>query len=195
MSRTNPKVDAFLGREARWRPAFERLRAIILACGPDEELKWGKPCYTVDGRNVCVLQGFKEYCAILFVKGALLADPAGVLIQQTNEVQSARQVRFTSASQVAQLENVLTDYVQRAMAVEKAGLRVEKRKTEDFAVADEFQRRLEADAGLGAAFRALTPGRQRGWLLYFSSAKQAKTREARVEAAIPRILAGQGRDD
>jgi uncharacterized protein YdeI (YjbR/CyaY-like superfamily) len=195
MSRTNPKVDAFIGREARWRTAFERLRAIVLACGLDEELKWGKPCYAVDGRNVCIIHGFKDYCALLFVKGALLADPAGVLIQQTPDVQSARQIRFTSADEVAQQANVVTDYVQRAIEVEKAGLKIRKKTTEDFAVADEFKRRLDADAGLKAAFQALTPGRQRGWLLYFSSAKQAGTREARVGAAIPRILAGQGRDD
>ena len=195
MSKTSPKVDAFLRGEGKWVPAFERLRAIILASGLDEDLKWGKPCYSLDGANVCLMHGFKDYCAILFMKGALVADTAGVLVQQTKDVQSERQIRFASADEVSRLENVVADYVQRAIEVEKAGLTVEKKKTEDFAVAEEFQRRLGADAGLKAAFGALTPGRQRGWLLYFAAAKQAKTRAARVEAAIPRILAGQGRDD
>jgi uncharacterized protein YdeI (YjbR/CyaY-like superfamily) len=195
VSAPNPKIDRFVAGMASWREAFEHLRPIILACDLDEQMKWGWPCYSLGGHNVCLIHGFKDYCAILFMKGALLDDPAGVLIQQTENVQSARQIRFTSADQIAQMANVLTDYIERAIAVETSGASVEKKTTREFEMAEEFRARLEADAALKTAFEALTPGRQRGWLLYFSSAKQAKTRAARVEASAPLILAGKGRED
>jgi uncharacterized protein YdeI (YjbR/CyaY-like superfamily) len=192
----SPKVDAFLDRAETWRPEFERLRAIILSCDLEEGLKWGQPCYTLPGgHNVCLIHGFKDYCAILFMKGALLNDPAGVLIQQTENVQSARQIRFTSAAQIAGMENVLKDYIQQAIEVERAGLKVVKKQTGAFPVPEEFAARLASDPALKTAFEALTPGRQRGYLLYFASAKQSKTRQTRVEASIPAILAGKGRDD
>jgi uncharacterized protein YdeI (YjbR/CyaY-like superfamily) len=195
VSAPNPKIDRFVAGMDSWREAFERLRPIIQGCGLDEAMKWGWPCYSLDGRNVCLIHGFKEYCAILIVKGALLDDPAGILVQQTENVQSARQIRFTSAEQIAGMANVIADYVQRAIAVEKSGAKVEKKTTREFEVAEEFRLRLDTDRALKAAFEALTPGRQRGWLLYFSSAKQAKTRAARVEASAPLILAGKGRED
>ena len=195
MSQTSPRVDAFFKRTDEWREELERLRAIILACDLQEEFKWGWPCYALDGRNVLLILGFKDYCAILLMKGALLDDPADILVQQTENVQSARQIRFTGAQQIAGMENVLKDYIQRAIDVEKSGLKVVKKTTEAFPVAEEFQRRLDADHALKAAFEALTPGRQRGYLLYFAAAKQAKTREARIEKNIPRIFDGQGIDD
>jgi uncharacterized protein YdeI (YjbR/CyaY-like superfamily) len=178
-----------------WREAFEALRPILLACDLEEQMKWGWPCYSLGGHNVCLIHGFKDYCAILIMKGALLDDPADILIQQTENVQSARQIRFTSAGQIAGMANVIADYVQRAIAVEKSGASVEKKTTREFEMAEEFRARLDTDAALKAAFEALTPGRQRGWLLHFSSAKQAKTRAARVEASVPLILAGKGRED
>ena len=195
MSAPNPKIDRLVAGMDAWREAFERLRPIILGCDLDEAMKWGWPCYSLDGHNVCLIHGFKDYCAILLMKGALLDDPAGILIQQTENVQSARQIRFTSAEQVTGMANVIADYVQRAVAVEKSGAKVEKKTTREFEVADEFRARLEADSALNTAFEALTPGRQRGWLLYFASAKQAKTRAARVEASAPLILAGKGREE
>jgi uncharacterized protein YdeI (YjbR/CyaY-like superfamily) len=191
----NPKVDAFLARAEKWRLEFERLRAIILGCDLDEDLKWGQPCYSLQGRNVCLIHGFKDYCAVLLMKGALLDDPAGVLVQQTPNVQSARQIRFTSEAQIAGMENILKDCIEQAIEVERAGLRVQKKQTAAFDVPAEFEARLGSDPAVKAAFEALTPGRQRGYLLYFASAKQAKTRQARVENSIPAILAGRGRDD
>jgi uncharacterized protein YdeI (YjbR/CyaY-like superfamily) len=195
MSRTSPKVDAFFERAEAWREELLRLRAIILGCGLTEDLKWGWPCYALDGRNVLLIHGFKDYCALLLMKGALLDDPAGILVQQTANVQSARQIRFTGVAQIAALETVLEDYIRRAIAAEKAGLAVARKTTEAFPLADEFRRRLDADDALKAAFAALTPGRQRGYLLHFAAAKQAKTREARIEKAVPRIFDGLGIDD
>jgi uncharacterized protein YdeI (YjbR/CyaY-like superfamily) len=189
------KVDAFLARTEKWRAEFERLRAIILGCELQEDLKWGQPCYALQGRNVCLIHGFKDYCAILFMKGALLDDPAGVLIQQTENVQSARQIRFTNAAQIASMQNILKDYVQRAIEAERSGRKVLMKKTEAFDVPQEFKARLGSDPALKAAFEALTPGRQRGYLLYFASAKQPKTRAARIEASLPAIFAGKGRED
>ena len=192
---TNPKVDAFMGRTEQWHDEFVALRALILDCDLAEELKWGQPCYSLDGKNVVLMHGFKDYCALLFMKGALMKDPAGILIQQTENVQSARQIRFTGLDQVKSMENMLKAYVHEAIDVEKSGEKVVKKTTAQFAMPEEFQVRLDNDAELKTAFEALTPGRQRGYLLHFSSAKQAKTRESRVQAAIPQILAGKGIDD
>ena len=192
---TNSTVDAFMTRDDPWREAFQALRPMILDCDLTEDFKWGKPCYSLDGQNVVLMHGFKEYCALLFMKGALMKDPAGILVQQTENVQSARQIRFTSAEQIKGMENMLKSYIHEAIEVEKSGAAVVKKTTAQFAVAEEFQVRLDSDAALKTAFEALTPGRQRGYLLYFASAKQAKTREARVAAAIPRIFDGKGPDD
>lgn len=191
----NPKVDAFIGRADKWQEEFKELRRIVLSCELTEELKWGVPCYTVEDRNVVLIHGFKEYCAILFVKGALLNDPSGILITQTENVQSARQVRFTDVDEIVELEPILKHYIQEAIAVEKSGLKVNFKKSTEFAVADEFQKQLDENPALQAAFDALTPGRQRAYLLYFSAPKQSKTREARVEKSIPQILAGKGLND
>ena len=195
MNNLNPKVDAFLSRADKWRPEFEKLRSIILDCGLDEELKWGVPCYTFQGSNVVLIHGFKEYCAILFVKGALLKDPRGILIIQTENVQAARQVRFTNVAEIVALEPFLKDYILEAIEVEKAGLKVEHKKTADFTMVEEFQKKLAEDSALKAAFEALTPGRQRGYLLYFSTPKQPRTREQRIEKSVPQILAGKGLND
>jgi uncharacterized protein YdeI (YjbR/CyaY-like superfamily) len=192
---TNPKVDAFLGREDQWREAFEKLRAIVLGCGLDEDLKWGQPCYALDGKNVVLIHGFKDYCALLFMKGALMKDPNRILVQQTQNVQSARQIRFSDAGEVVQLEPVVKAYVEEAIALTRAGAKVEKKTTADFPVPDEFRDKLDAEPELKAAFEALTPGRQRGYLLHFAAAKQAKTREARIRKFAPQILAGKGVDD
>ncbi len=194
-SRTSPKVDAFMARADQWREAFERLRAIILTCGLDEDLKWGQPCYARDGRNIVLIHGFKDYCALLFFKGALMKDPDGVLIQQTENVQSARQIRFASAEQISGMAPTLKVYVLEAIAVEAAGLKVERKPTRAFPMADEFRQALDENPALRSAFEGLTPGRQRGYLLHFSGAKQSKTRTARVEACVDRILDGLGLDD
>ena len=191
----NPKVDAYISKLKQWREETEKLRAIVLACPVTEELKWGVPCYTFDDRNVVLIHGFKEYCAILFVKGALLDDPKGILIQQTENVQSARQVRFTSLQEIVKLQAVLKTYIRAAIEVEKAGLKVVHKSTEEFEVAEEFQNRLDKTPTLKKAFEALTPGRQRAYLLHFSSAKQSKTRESRIEKCLPMILDGKGLND
>jgi uncharacterized protein YdeI (YjbR/CyaY-like superfamily) len=191
---TSPKVDAFMARSEEWREAFVALRRILLDRGLAEDLKWGQPCYSTDGKNVVLMHGFKDYCALLFMKGALFKDPNGILVQQTANVQSARQIRFANAGEVGQLEPVIRAYVDEAMEVEKAGARVAKKTTADFPVAEEFQAKLNAEPTLAAAFQALTPGRQRGYLLYFAGAKQSKTREARVDKCMPLILEGKGLD-
>ncbi|CAG9260116.1 MULTISPECIES: YdeI/OmpD-associated family protein [Paraburkholderia] len=191
----NPKVDAYISKLKQWREETEKLRAIVLACPVTEELKWGVPCYTFDDRNVVLIHGFKEYCAILFVKGALLDDPKGILIQQTENVQSARQVRFTSLQDIVKLQAVLKTYIRAAIEVEKAGLKVARKSTEEFEVAEEFQNKLNKTPALKKAFEALTPGRQRAYLLHFSSAKQSKTRESRIEKCMPLILEGKGLND
>ena len=191
-SAKNPRVDEFLREADQWRAEFAKLRTIILDCGLTEELKWGKPCYTFQNSNVVLIHGFKEYCAILFMKGALLKDPEGILIQQTENVQAARQVRFTNAREIAKLAPVLKAYIKEAIAVEKAGLEVVYKKTSEFSMPEEFQKKLNEMPALKTAFEALTPGRQRGYLLYFSAAKQSKTREARVEKCMDLILDGVG---
>jgi len=191
----NPKVDAFLERTEKWRDELAKLRSIILDCPLVEELKWGQPCYTYETKNIVLIHGFKEYCAILFIKGALLKDAAGILIQQTENVQAGRQIRFTDLQDIIGKENLLKAYIHEAIEVEKSGLKIQHKKTEEFAVPEEFQNKLNEDPVLETAFKALTPGRQRGYILHFSAAKQAKTREARVEKYIPQILAGKGLDD
>jgi uncharacterized protein YdeI (YjbR/CyaY-like superfamily) len=195
MNKMNPKVDGFLRRAKQWQEEFAKLRTIVLDCQLTEELKWGKPCYTFQQSNVVVIQGFKEYCALLFFKGALLKDADGILIQQTNNVQAARQIRFTNDREIVQMEPILKAYIQEAIEVEKAGLKVKLKKTSDFAIPEEFQEQLDAIPALKTAFGALTPGRQRGYILYFSAPKQSKTRESRVEKCVQQILDGKGLND
>jgi uncharacterized protein YdeI (YjbR/CyaY-like superfamily) len=192
MNSSNPKVDWYFNKAEKWQEEVRKLRAIILDCGLAEELKWGKPCYTLNRNNIVLIHTFKDYCALLFMKGALLKDPQNILIQQTENVQSARQIRFTNLCEIVKQESAIKAYVTEAIKVEKAGLEVEFKKTEKFPVAEEFQIQLNRNPALKTAFEALTPGRQRGYLLYFSSAKQSKTREARVEKCIPQILDGLG---
>ena len=191
----NPKVDWFFDKESEWKEAYEKLRIICLDCGLTEDLKWGQPCYTLNNANIVLIHGFKEYCALLLFKGALLNDPEGILIQQTENVQSPRQIRFTSAKEIVKLQPVLKAYIHNAIEVEKAGLKLELKKTKDFPVPEEFQTKLDGSPTLKAAFEALTPGRQRNYLFHFSKPKLAKTREERVEKAIPLILSGKGLDD
>lgn len=192
---TNPEVDAFMERTEQWRAEFERLRAIALDCDLEEDFKWGWPCYRLGKANIVLMHGFKDYCALLLFKGALMQDPEGILIQQTENVQAARQIRFTSAEQVAGMENMLKSYIQDAIEVEKSGARVDMKKTEQFDMPDEFRDAIDGDGELKAAFEALTPGRQRAYLLYFSKAKQAKTRVSRIEKSRTDIMAGKGLDD
>ena len=194
-SQRNPKVDAFFGRTEPWLKEFEVLREIILECPVTEELKWGWPCYAYEGTNVVLMHGFKDYCALLFMKGALMKDPEGVLIQQTENVQSARQIRFTGVDEIVRLKAALEGYVEDAIALTKAGAKVVRKTTSDFPVPAELRDRMDNDPDLRAAFEALTPGRQRGYLFFFGSAKQSKTREARIEKCLPRILAGKGLED
>ena len=191
----NPKVDFYFNKAQKWHQEIERLRVIALDCGLTEELKWGCPCYTFEGNNIVLIHVFKEYCAFLFFKGVLLNDAHGILIQQTENVQVARQARFTNIREIIDLEPVLETYIFEAIEIEKAGLNVELKKTTDFKMAEEFQYKLDKIPALKAAFEALTPGRQKGYLLYFAAAKQAKTREARVEKYIPQILSGKGLED
>jgi uncharacterized protein YdeI (YjbR/CyaY-like superfamily) len=194
-SKTNPKVDFFFTKAKTWQKEFKKLRAIILDCGLTEELKWGTPCYTFQKSNIVLIHGFKEYCALLFFKGALLKDPKSILIQQTENVQAARQIRFTTVRDIVDLESILKAYVKQAIDVQKAGLKVSYKKTSDFKIPPEFQAKLDEIPALKAAFEALTPGRQRGYLFYFSSAKQSQTRKARVEKFMQQILDAKGLDD
>ena len=191
----NPKVDWFFSKDTQWQKEYEKLRKIILDCGLIEELKWGCPCYTFENTNIVLIHGFKEYCALLFFKGALLNDPNGILIQQTKNVQSARQIRFTNVREIVKMEKILKAYVYEAIEVERAGLKVKLKKTSEFKVPEEFQKRLDKSTALKKAFDTLTPGRQRAYIFYFSQAKQSKTREARVEKYIKQILNGKGIDD
>lgn len=191
----NPKVDFYFNKAQKWQEEIERLRTIALDCDLTEELKWGCPCYTHQGNNIVLIHTFNEYCAFLFFKGALLNDAHGILVQQTENVQSARQARFTNLEEIVGLTPILKAYIYEAVEVEKAGLKVELKKTAEFKMADEFQNKLNTIPALKTAFEALTPGRQRGYLLHFSSAKQSKTRQERVEKYIPQILAGKGLDD
>ena len=195
MNNKNPKVDVFFRKSKKWQEEFRKLRTIVLNCGLTEELKWGKPCYTFQQRNVVLIHGFKEYCALLFMKGALLKDPKGILVQQTDNVQAARQIRFTNVREIVKREPILKAYIKEAIEVQKAGLEVNYKETSEFKVPEEFQNKLDAIPALRTAFGALTPGRQRGYLLYFSGAKQSQTRESRIEKCMQQILNGKGLDD
>lgn len=195
MGEKNPKVDFYFDKAEKWQEESRKLRTIVLGCDLVEELKWGVPCYTFAKKNIVVIHGFKEYCALLFLKGALLKDPAGILIQQTKNVQAARQARFTGVREIVKLRGILKDYIQAAIEVEKAGKKVPLKKVSEFAVPAEFRRELDRDPVLKKAFEALTPGRQRGYLLHFSAPKQSKTREARIEKSMDRILDGMGLND
>ena len=191
----NPKVDQYLRRTKKWQKEMEKLRRISLGCGLTEELKWGKPCYTFQNSNIVLIHGFKEYCALLFFKGALLKDAKGILVQQTKNVQAARQIRFTNVREIDKIEPILKAYIKEAIEVEKAGLKVDYKKTADFAIPEEFQNKLDEIPALKTAFDALTPGRQRGYILYFSAPKQSKTRESRIEKCMQQILDGKGLND
>jgi uncharacterized protein YdeI (YjbR/CyaY-like superfamily) len=191
----NSDVEFYFRDADKWHDEYVKLRAIALDCNLNEELKWGNPCYTYNNRNVVLIHGFKEYCAFLFFKGALLKDPDGLLIQQTENVQAARQIRFTSVKEIVKLEKKLKAYIFEAVEVEKAGLKITLKKTSDYKIPDEFQARFDEIPALKTAFQSLTQGRQRAYLFYFSQPKQSKTREARVEKCIPDILRGKGLND
>ena len=195
MNRMNPKVDGLLRKANKWQEEFETLREIVLDSPLTEDVKWGQACYTSDGRNVVLIHAFKEYCALLFFKGALLKDPKAILIQQTENVQSARQIRFTNVREIVAMKPILKAYIYEAIEVEKAGLKVNFKKTTEFIIPEEFQKTLDENPALKAAFDALTPGRQRAYILYFSAPKQSKTRESRVEKCIPLIFDGMGLND
>jgi uncharacterized protein YdeI (YjbR/CyaY-like superfamily) len=191
----DPAIEAFFDRDDRWKEEFQKLRAIVLGCGLDEELKWGQPCYTREGKNIVLIHGFKDYCALLFIKGALMKDPEGILIHQTENVQAGRQTRFTNAREIEKQKKTLKAYILEAIEIEKSGLHVVRKKTSDFAVPEEFRKRLDESPALKEAFEGLTPGRQRAYLYHFAQPKQSKTREARVEKLVPKILEGLGLDD
>ena len=195
MNETNPKVDDFLTKTKKWRAEFEALREIIIECELAEDMKWGQPCYTLGKSNIVLIHGFKEYCALLFFKGALLKDAKAILIQQTENVQAARQIRFTSLKDIEKLKSIIKTYIKEAIKIEKSGLAVEFKKTAEFETPEEFQIQLDKSTKLKKAFEVLTPGRQRAYLLHFSAPKQSKTRESRVEKAISQILEGKGLND
>jgi len=192
---TNPKADFYFDKAGNWQKAIQQLRTIVLDCGLTEELKWGCPCYTFQGANIVLIHVFKEYCALLFFKGALLNDANGILVQQTKNVQSARQIRFTDVKEIVKMKAILKAYIYEAIEVEKAGLKVQMKKTTAYNVPEEFQSKLDKNPALEKAFKALTPGRQRAYLLHFSSGKQSATRTSRVEKYIPHILDGKGLND
>jgi len=191
----NSKVDAFLRRATKWRQEFEELRSIVLGSGLTEELKWGQPCYALENRNVVLIHGFKEYCALLFFKGALLRDPKRILIQQTENVQAARQIRFTNLREIVAMKATLKAYIREAIQAEKSGLKVDYKKTAEYKIPEEFRIKLDESPALKTAFHALTPGRQRGYILHFSAPKQSETRQARIEKYTPKILRGKGLND
>lgn len=191
----NPKVDFYFNKAPKWQKEIEQLRTIVLDCGLTEELKWGTPCYMFQKSNIVLIHVFKEYCALLFFKGALLNDTRGVLIQQTENTQATRQLRFTSVREIVEMGSILKTYIYEAIEVEKAGLKVEFKKSSEFLIPEEFQSKLDKMPALKTAFNALTPGRQRAYLLYFSAPKQSQTRESRVEKYIPQMLNGKGLDD
>ena len=191
----NPKVDFYFSKAKTWQKELEQLRKIVLDCGLTEELKWGCPCYTFQNTNIVLIHVFKEYCALLFFKGALLNDASGILIQQTENVQAARQIRFTNVQEIVKMKTILKAYIYEAIEVEKAGLKVKLKKTTEYSIPEEFQKKLDKVPALKTAFKALTPGRQRAYILYFSAPKQSKTRESRVEKSMQPILKGKGLND
>ena len=191
----NPKVDGYLRKNKKWREELEKLRTIVLDCGLAEEVKWKVPCYTFQNSNIVLIHVFKEYCALLFIKGALLKDAKGILIQQTENTQAARQIRFNNVQEIVEMEPILKVYINEAIEVEKAGLEVDFKKTSEFNIPEEFQKKLDENPALKTAFESLTPGRQRAYILYFSAAKQSKTRESRVEKYMQQILDGKGLQD
>jgi len=191
----NPKVDFYFKKAKKWQEEFEKLRMIVLDCQLIEELKWGCPCYTFQESNIVLIHGFKEYCALLFFKGSLLPDSNGILIQQTKNVQAGRQIRFTNIEEIMELEPILKVYIQEAIEVEKAGLKVELKKTSEYSIPEEFQKKLDENPALKIAFDALTPGRQRAYIFYFSEPKQSQTRESRIEKWMQQILNGKGLND
>ncbi|SDW19021.1 YdeI family protein [Paenibacillus sp. CF384] len=194
-SRLNHKADVFISSSTKWREEYEELRNIVLDCELTEEFKWMHPCYSFQDKNVVLIHGFKEYCALLFHKGALLKDPQGILIQQTENVQAARQIRFTSVQQIVAMEATLKAYIREAIEVEKSGMEVNYKKNTEYTVAEEFQSKLDEVPALKTAFEALTPGRQRAYLLHFGEPKQSKTRAARVDKYMQHILSGKGLND
>jgi len=194
MNKRNPKVDSILRRATKWQEEFETLRTIVLDCQLNEDLKWYQPCYTLQGKNVVLIHGFKEFCALLFFKGALLKDPNRILVTP-GQHQAARQIRFTNVREIVKMKPILKAYIHAAIEVEKAGLRVKLKKTADFKIPEEFQKKLDEVPALKTAFAALTPGRQRNYIFYFSQAKQSKTREARVEKCMQQIFSGKGLND
>jgi uncharacterized protein YdeI (YjbR/CyaY-like superfamily) len=191
----NPKVDFYFSKAQEWQKEIKKLRTIVLDCGLTEELKWGCPCYTFQKSNIVLIHVFKEYCALLFFKGVLLKDAHGILIQQTENVQVGRQIRFTGVREIEKMETILKAYIYEAIEVEKAGLQMDLKKTTEYKIPEEFQNKLDENPALKTAFKGLTPGRQRGYLLYFSAPKQSKTRESRIEKSIPQILDGKGLND
>src|SRR6476469_4258549 len=195
MYRMNPKVDFYFTKARKWQEEIGKMRMIALDCGLTEELKWGCPCYTFEKSNIVLIHVFKEYCAVLFFKGALLKDAKGILIQQTKNVQAARQIRFTNVREIVKLKPVLKAYIREAIQMNKAGLKVNFKKTTEFAIPQEFKKKLDQIPALRTAFHALTPGRQRAYILYFSAPKQSKTRESRVEKYTQAILSGKGLED
>ncbi|MGG2058821.1 YdeI/OmpD-associated family protein [Priestia megaterium] len=194
-SKMNPKVDEFLTKTKKWKEEYETLRKIVLDCELTEDFKWMNPCYTFEKKNIVLMHGFKEYCALLFPKGSLLQDSHGILIQQTENVQGARQIRFTNVQEIAEKEAILKAYIDEAIEVEKAGLKVKAKKPEELIIPEELQHKFDEIPALKTAFTTLTPGRQRAYILHFSAAKQSKTRESRVEKCIPNILNGKGLND
>jgi uncharacterized protein YdeI (YjbR/CyaY-like superfamily) len=195
MNRMNPKVDVYISKSQKWQEELQKLRMIVLDCQLTEELKWGVPCYTFQKRNIVLIHVFKEYCALLFVKGALLKDANSILIQQTKNTQAARQIRFTNVQEIVEMETVLKAYIYEAIEVEQSGLEVNFKETTEYIIPEEFQHKLDEIPALKTAFAALTPGRQRAYILYFSAPKQSKTRESRVEKSMQQILNGKGLND
>ena len=191
----NPKVDWFFNKTTKWQKEFAKLRTIVLDCDLVEDLKWGQPCYTYEKSNIVLIHGFKDYCALLFFKGALLKDKKKILVQQTENVQAARQIRFTSVREIEKMKPTLRSYIYEAVELDEASVKVPLKTTKEFAMPEEFLKKLDRNRVLKKAFEALTPGRQRGYLLYFSSAKQSKTRESRIEKYTPQILDGKGLED
>jgi uncharacterized protein YdeI (YjbR/CyaY-like superfamily) len=191
----NPKADSYLSREKKWQAEMQKLRMIILDCPLTEEFKWGHPCYTFQNSNIVLIHGFKEYCALLFFKGALLTDPNNILVQQTKNVQAARQIRFAKVQEIVKMKSALKEYIYEAIEAEKSGLKVKLKKTSEYKIPEELNNAFDKKPALKKAFAALTPGRQRGYILHFSQPKQSKTRESRIEKCMPRILKGKGLND